>query len=150
MEIVMKNVRDERELRVHLALNTAHFDKSVAFYEALFDARAAKLKPGYAKFEPEAPRLNLTLNAAKTVGGNQVNHLGIEVKSSSDVYRQRERLKHLGLITLDEDNTTCCYAVQDKVWVQDPDGNAWEYFVVLEDSATEREAPTNALRACCG
>lgn len=146
----MKDTREECELRVHLALNTAHFDKSVEFYAALFDARPTKLKPGYAKFEPKAPGLNLTLNAAETVGGNRVNHLGIEVKSSSDVCRQRERLKRRGLITLDEDNTTCCYAVQDKVWVQDPDGNAWEFFVVLEDSATEREAPTAEARACCG
>ena len=93
------------------------------------------------------PPLNLTLNETTQVTGNSLNHLGIEVRLSSDVRDQADRLKQLGLDTLLEETTTCCYAIQDKVWVKDPDGNAWETFVVLQD--TEEKYDPNK-RAACG
>lgn len=120
--------------RVHVALNTAHFEQAVEFYTALLGIQPSKLKDGYAKFEPEQPMLNLTLNQAEHVEGSQINHLGIEVRTTGNVEMQRRRLQSLGLLTEVEQNTTCCYAKQDKVWVHDPDGNAIEVFVVLEHS----------------
>ena len=133
--------------RLHLALNTDHLDKSIEFYEALFNLKPVKTKPGYAKFEVEEPQINLTLNETSEVSGNQLNHLGIEVKSSGSVKEQHLRLKKLGLETLLEENTSCCYADQDKVWVNDPNGNAWETFVVIEDS--EHRSDPSSDSTCC-
>ena len=133
--------------RLHLALNTRYFDKSVEFYKALFNTEPSKIKPGYAKFEVENPPVNLTLNEADQVSGNQINHLGIEIKTERGVKNQSERFKTLGLEPRVEDNTTCCYAIQDKVWVTDPDGNDWETFVVLEDSNLMHGQDSNST--CC-
>jgi len=137
----------EEPTRLHLALNTKHFDKSVEFYKALFNVTPSKIKPGYAKFEVQSPPLNLTLNLADKVTGNQLNHLGIEVKTVGDVNQQNERLKKLGLETLVEKSTICCYAHQNKVWVKDPDGNSWETFLVFDDSE-ERDGPERST-VCC-
>ena len=134
--------------RVHVALNTSHFDEAVEFYSALLNTNPSKLKAGYAKFEGNHPPVNLTLNEAAKVEGNQINHLGIEVKAGKDVERQTQRFKKLGLEMRVEERTTCCYAVQDKVWVTDPDGNAWETFVVFED--TEEKYGDERSVACCG
>lgn len=134
--------------RVHVALNTCHFEDAVAFYSALLNTNPSKLKAGYAKFEVNNPPVNLTLNEAGNVEGNQINHLGIEVKAERDVDLQSERLKKLGLEVMTEERTTCCYAVQDKVWVTDPDGNSWETFVVLEDA--EEKYGDARFAACCG
>jgi len=136
--------------RIHLALNTSHFQESLEFYEALLGVRPSKIKPGYAKFEPDTPALNLTLNEARKVAGNRINHLGIQVHTKAAVSQQRERLTALGFNTLVEEGTTCCYALQDKVWARDPDGNAWETFIVLEDSDLERvEMPEKKTACCC-
>jgi hypothetical protein len=144
--------------RLHLALNTVHFDKSVEFYKALFNTEPSKVKPGYAKFEVESPPVNLTLNESDQVSGNQINHLGIEIKTSKGVKDQLERFKILGLETRMEEYTTCCFAIQDKVWVTDPDGNAWETFVVFEDSELMKDpdsestccvSPTDTTHASC-
>ena len=133
--------------RLHFALNTSQFDKSIEFYEALFNTKPSKVKPGYAKFDIESPPVNLTLNEANQVSGNQINHLGIEIKTSKGVKDQLERFKTLGLETRIEENTTCCFAIQDKVWVTDPDGNSWETFVILEDSDLRKDQ--NSDSSCC-
>jgi len=133
--------------RLHLALNTSQFDKSIEFYEALFNIKPSKVKSGYAKFEVENPSINFTLNEANQVSGNQISHLGIEIKASKGVKNQFERFKALGLETRIEENTICCFAKQDKVWVTDPDGNAWETFVVLEDSELRRDQDSDS--SCC-
>jgi len=137
----------EEPSRLHLALNTKHFEESIEFYKALFNTDPSKKEPGYAKFEVKSPPLNLTLNFSKEVTGNRLNHLGIEVKVKGDVRQQNERLKKLGLETLSEKSTVCCYAVQDKVWVKDPDGNAWETFFVFNDS--EERDKSRSSTACC-
>jgi catechol 2,3-dioxygenase-like lactoylglutathione lyase family enzyme len=137
----------EESSRLHMALNTRHFEESIEFYKALFNAEPSKIKPGYAKFEIKSPPLNLTLNSAEKVTGNQLNHLGIEVKAEGDVNQQNERFKKLGLETLSEKSTVCCYATQDKVWVKDPDGNSWETFFVLKDSE-ERDEPGRSTICC--
>ena len=136
--------------RLHLALNIHQLDPSVKFYEALFDLKASKVKPGYAKFEVADPPVNLTLNETDRVTGNRVSHLGVEVKTGKAVRRQAERLKQLGLETEIEDSTICCYARQDKVWVTDPDGNSWETFVVYEDSELKIDpARLQPEEGCC-
>lgn len=143
----MKRTETEQP-RLHVALNTSHFNEAVKFYTDLFNAKPSKLKAGYAKFEVNNPLVNLTLNEVRKVEGNHINHLGIEVKSNGEVDFQTERLKQLGLGVKTEERTTCCYAVQDKVWVTDPDGNSWETFVVLEDS--EVKYGDSRSEACCG
>jgi catechol 2,3-dioxygenase-like lactoylglutathione lyase family enzyme len=133
-------------LKPHVSLNVSNIEASVAFYERAFGVVATKRRPGYAKFALTAPALNLTMQEAPRTGVN-ASHFGIQVASSEDVAQAWTRWKEAGLKTLTEDNTECCYALQDKVWIQDPDGNAWEAFVVKDDApATAKQ--TNA-GGCC-
>jgi catechol 2,3-dioxygenase-like lactoylglutathione lyase family enzyme len=131
-------------LKPHVSLNVTDVDASVAFYEKVFDVPATKRRPGYAKFDLVTPALNLSMVEAPRSGVN-ASHFGIQVASTDDVALAAERFKRGGLQTFAEENTSCCYAVQDKVWVEDPDGNMWEVFVVKGDSATMRDDQT----ACC-
>jgi len=117
-------------LKVHLALNTEKFKESVSFYQSFFGKHPVKLKPGYAKFDIESPGLNLTLNEGPVPSKGALNHLGIQVHSTDDVVAATARLKAAGLLTREEVNTDCCYALQDKVWVKDPNGYEWEVFTV--------------------
>jgi catechol 2,3-dioxygenase-like lactoylglutathione lyase family enzyme len=116
-------------LKPHVSLNVSNIDQSVAFYERAFGVKATKRRPGYAKFDLQQPNLNLTMQEAPRTGVN-ASHFGIQVACSEDVAVAWTRFKEAGLPTFTEENTECCYALQDKVWVQDPDGNAWEVFVV--------------------
>jgi catechol 2,3-dioxygenase-like lactoylglutathione lyase family enzyme len=121
-------------LKPHVSLNVTSVDASVAFYEKAFGVKATKLRPGYAKFDLQSPSLNLTMQEAPRTGIN-ASHFGVQVESSEDVAQAWTRFKEAGLKTFTEENTECCYALQDKVWVEDPDGNAWEVFVVKGDAA---------------
>ena len=135
--------------RVHIGLAVTDLRRSRTFYEVLLGVAPAKERPGYVKFEPRDPSVNLTLNEvgdAKNVG-NPATHYGIQAKSAQAVQDAISRLSNAGLETRVEENTTCCYAVQDKVWVSDPDGNVWEVFVVLEADADQRMAEGSS---CCG
>jgi catechol 2,3-dioxygenase-like lactoylglutathione lyase family enzyme len=132
-------------LKPHVSLNVTDIDASVAFYEKVFDLPATKRRPGYAKFDLEAPSLNLSMVEAPRSGVN-ASHFGIQVATSEDVSLAAARFKKHGLLTRGEEDTSCCYAVQDKVWVEDPDGNMWEVFVVKGESQTMRDAPRTA---CC-
>jgi catechol 2,3-dioxygenase-like lactoylglutathione lyase family enzyme len=120
----------------------------MAFYRTLLGTEPAKQRPRYAKFESASPSLNLSLNevAGATAPVNAVAHYGIQVKSSEAVQAAVRRLKAAGLPIEVEENTACCYAVQDKVWATDPDGNKWEVFVVLE---AESDQYANAAATCC-
>ncbi|NES70994.1 MAG: glyoxalase/bleomycin resistance/dioxygenase family protein [Okeania sp. SIO2D1] len=127
-------------LKTHIALIATNLEKSVEFYQALFGVAPVKYKPDYAKFDIANPPLNLTLNLEENVepGGN-LSHLGIQVSSSQEVATAIERFKVAGLSLFEEHETDCCYALQDKVWVTDPDGNRWEVFVVkVADTAPEK------------
>jgi predicted enzyme related to lactoylglutathione lyase len=132
-------------LRPHLALTVSSVERSAPFYEALFGVAPSKVRPGYAKFEVADPALNLTLNEGErddTLGA--FNHAGVQVSSTDDVLAARLRLQKAGLATFDEMDTTCCYAHQDKIWVEDPDGTPWEVF------ATHGESEHRGARtACC-
>jgi catechol 2,3-dioxygenase-like lactoylglutathione lyase family enzyme len=135
-------------LKAHVSLNVSNIEASVAFYERAFRVRATKRRPGYAKFDLEAPSLNLTMREAPRTGVN-ASHFGVQVASGEDVAAAWTRFKDAGLKTFTEENTSCCYALQDKVWVEDPDGNMWEVFVVKGDTATMHDDPTGTVSACC-
>jgi len=135
------------EMKPHLALTVTDVERSVPFYRALLGAEPAKLRPGYAKFEPDAPEIVLTLIEGERGDGlGAFNHGGIKVTSTDAVLSARLRLQEAGLATFDEMDTECCYARQDKIWVHDPDGIPWEVFTVLEDSEQHRPPATTA---CC-
>ncbi|MEE4192201.1 MAG: ArsI/CadI family heavy metal resistance metalloenzyme [Halieaceae bacterium] len=120
--------------RIHIALNTHQLDESIAFYSKLFGQSPAKQRERWVKFDIREPALNLTLNQVdEPVSGSQLSHLGIEVEDSETVAAMDSRLRELGLATTPETDTTCCYALQDKTWVTDPNGHAWEFFHVKGD-----------------
>ena len=139
-------------MKVHVALNTPKFDESVRFYRTFLGLEPVKLKPGYAKFDLAEPALNLTLNASPDVGAGALNHLGIQVASTAAVKEAAVRLKSEGLATFEEADVDCCYALQDKLWVTDPNGYRWEVFVVkVGDTQPDVTALTAAssTAACC-
>jgi catechol 2,3-dioxygenase-like lactoylglutathione lyase family enzyme len=118
--------------RVQLALNVADLDQAVAFYTKLFGVEPAKLRPGYANFAIAEPPLKLVLVEGAGAPGT-MNHLGVEVETPEQVADAQRRLTTEGLATAVEDEVACCYALQDKVWVDDPDGAPWEIYTVLAD-----------------
>lgn len=125
-------------LKAHLAINVTDVEQSIGFYKKLFGIEPSKVRTGYAKFNVENPPLNFTLNQVQYGERGALSHLGIQVSSTEDVLTVREKWQEAGLTPRDEMKTDCCYAVQDKAWVSDPDGNSWEVFVVLEDNLPER------------
>jgi len=133
--------------RIHMGLAVKNLERSVASYSTLFGQGPAKARPRYAKFEVAQPPVNLALNEVGGATGpnNPVAHFGIQVKSSAAVLEVAERLKDAGLDTRAQENVTCCYAIQNKVWAADPDGNKWEVYVVLDNDA----ALHHSSSACC-
>jgi catechol 2,3-dioxygenase-like lactoylglutathione lyase family enzyme len=131
-----------RFLKAHLALNVRSVERSIEFYRRLLGLEPSKVRPGYAKFDVQQPPLNLTLNEAPFNERGALSHLGLQVATSEDVLAMRARWQAAGLETYDEMQTNCCYALQDKTWVRDPDGNEWEAFVVLQDNLA-------ATSMCC-
>ena len=127
--------------RVQLALNVTDIDAAVDFYTRLFGTAPAKRHPGYANFAIAEPPLKLVLienTAGRGVGvGGALNHLGVEVDSADEVQAATRRLSAEGLAPIVQQSTTCCYAVQDKAWVDDPDGAPWEVYTVLADATEE-------------
>jgi catechol 2,3-dioxygenase-like lactoylglutathione lyase family enzyme len=124
-------------LKAHLAINVKNVNESIAFYRKLWGIEPSKVRSGYAKFDVENPPLNFTLNEGACSVKGALSHLGIQVASTEDVMAMRARWIADGLLPRDEMQTSCCYALQDKAWVSDPDGNEWEVFVVLEDNLAE-------------
>jgi catechol 2,3-dioxygenase-like lactoylglutathione lyase family enzyme len=133
--------------RIHMGLAVKNLARSVAFYRTLFGQEPTKTRPRYAKFEVAEPPVNLALNEVGGAHGpnNLVAHFGIQVRSTDAVGKVADRLRHAGLETALEDNVTCCYAVQNKVWATDPDGNKWEVYVVLDNDGAQHQSS----RACC-
>ena len=153
--------------RIQLALNVDDIEAATAFYSKLFGAEPAKTRPGYANFAVADPPLKLVLLENPGQGGS-LNHLGIEVASVEEVDATQTRLAEDGLASIDERGTTCCYAKQDKFWVEgSPGGERWEIYTVLEDSptffsedcdgpqccsttdTTETETATASATSCC-
>jgi catechol 2,3-dioxygenase-like lactoylglutathione lyase family enzyme len=122
--------------RVQLALNVDNIDEAVAFYSKLFGTAPAKVRDGYANFAVANPPLKLVLLENPGQGGT-LNHLGVEVESTDTVDAEQTRLAGEGLASGDERGGTCCYAKQDKFWVEgSPNGERWEIYTVLADSET--------------
>src|SRR5580704_9833769 len=137
--------------RVQLALNVADIDAAVDFYQRLFGTEPAKRRPGYANFAIADPPLKLVLieDTAQVPGG--LNHLGVEFESTEAVAAAQTHLASQGLVTAVEDDVTCCFAVQDKVWVSSPEGVPWEFYTVLADADSMGECETSGtdVSACC-
>jgi catechol 2,3-dioxygenase-like lactoylglutathione lyase family enzyme len=133
--------------RIQLALNVSDLEAAVGFYSKLFGAAPAKRRPGYANFAIAEPPLKLVLIEGEGRGAT-LNHLGVEVDSSDDVEAATARLADRGLPTLVEDAVECCYALQDKVWVSDPDGARWEVYAVLADAPSFEPSDAGTC-ACC-
>lgn len=131
----------------HVSLNVADLSRAIEFYRSLFGIEPAKSRSDYAKFELAGPPLALALNPASPAGGPQrLSHLGVRVASSAELEAIRERVAAAGLPMRDEGETVCCYALQRKFWVTDPDGNDWEFYELLADRETPRDEPRSA---CC-
>ncbi|MFE5739007.1 ArsI/CadI family heavy metal resistance metalloenzyme [Streptomyces celluloflavus] len=135
--------------RVQLALNVADLEASVTFYSRLFGVEPAKRRPGYANFALTEPPLKLVLIEGEPGQDTRLDHLGVEVESTGQVTAATERLKEAGLATFEENDTSCCYAVQDKVWVHGPGREPWEVYVVKADADTLGESPFQNDDACC-
>lgn len=133
----MTTTNTVQALKAHLALNVRDVEQSIEFYKKLLGIEPSKVRRGYAKFDVQNPPLNFTLNQHQFGERGALSHLGIQVASTDDVMATRERWLEAGLLTRDEMQTNCCYALQDKAWVRDPDGNEWEVFVVLQDNLAE-------------
>jgi len=135
--------------RVQLALNVDNLDESISFYSRLFNTQPAKVRPGYANFAVAEPPLKLILMENPGQGGS-INHLGVEVETVDKVDSEQNRLATEGFASIDERGTTCCYAKQDKFWVEGaPNGERWEVYTVLSDSDTFAAADAEAT-TCCG
>ncbi|HEX3900718.1 MAG TPA: ArsI/CadI family heavy metal resistance metalloenzyme [Mycobacteriales bacterium] len=120
--------------RVQLALRVADLDAAVDFYSLLFDAEPAKRRPGYANFAIAEPPLKLVLLEGAAGEPTRMDHLGVEVETTEEVTAAASRLAARGLSTDVRDNTTCCYAVQDEVWVTGPGHEPWEFYTVKSDA----------------
>lgn len=132
-------------MKTHISLNVSNIEESIEFYKKMLGAEPFKIRSDYAKFDIADPPLNLTMNQVKFEKGGSLSHLGLQVESTEDVLSIGERWTKNGLLTLDEMQTDCCYALQDKIWVSDPDGNSWEVFTVLGNT----EGKENPASACC-
>lgn len=135
--------------RVQLAFNVNNLEDAIAYYQKLFGAEVNKRKPGYANFALDQPPLKLVL--IENSGANErLNHLGVEVFDPKDVESAAARLRNEGIAELEERGATCCYAAQNKVWSIDPQGAAWEWYVVLEDAETfDGTANSASAPQCC-
>ena len=142
-------------MRVQLALNVRDLDEAVEFYGKLFDAKPNKRKPGYANFAIDQPPLKLVL-FENPDADERLNHLGVEVFDDMDVHAATDRLKSAGMANAVEDQKTCCYATQNKVWALDPEGMRWEYYRIIEDSENfgnggemKKSAEAGTPTTCC-
>ena len=132
--------------RVQLALRVADLEASVAFYSKLFGAEPAKRRPGYANFAIAEPPLKLVLLEGAPGESTRMDHLGVEVETTGEVTAAASRLDAAGLATAAEEDTACCYAVQDKVWVTGPGSEPWEVYVVKSDADV---LDKGASSVCC-
>ena len=130
--------------RLQLALNVSNLDEAIDFYSRFFNTTPAKVRPGYANFAIAEPPLKLVLFENPAEAGS-INHLGVEVLSTDEVSAATARLAGEGFATDVEESTTCCFAVQDKVWVDGPDHSRWEVYAVLADAP----ADDSSTDTCC-
>jgi len=137
--------------KAHVAIHVKDVRASIEFYGKLFGIEPSKVRTGYAKFDVANPPLNFALNEGAHAGKGALSHLGIQVESTADVLAVRQSWQERGLLPRDEMKSECCYALQDKAWVRDPDGNEWEVFAVLKDNLPEKTVAEKSCSApdCC-
>ena len=135
----------------HVCVVAQDFQRSIAFYRSLFGVEPAKLRPGYANFAITEPPLKLVLIEGEPEQATVLDHLGVEVATTDEVGAASARLAGLGLATLDENDTTCCYALQDKVWVRGPGAEPWEVYTVKADAPHDTSLRRDDTTGCeCG
>jgi len=134
-------------MRAHLSIDVENVKKSVDFYEKIFGLMPQKKSDNYAKFDLQKPSLNFSMQSREGHPASRVNHLGIEVDSPTELAQWQERLQALGLVNRVETQTSCCFARQDKLWFEDPDGNSWEVFYVYEQLPVHASAMKDSQ--CC-
>lgn len=132
--------------KLHVSLNVTDVERSVDFYRTLCGAEPVTLNPDDATFDVADPAVIITTNQAEVAPGNALSHLGIQVASTDHVLVAKRRLQEAGLRTEDEMNAVCCYALQDKTWIEDPDGHRWEIVHVIDGDVAASRA---ANRGCC-
>jgi len=132
-------------MKMHISLNVSDVRSSIEFYSRLLGAGPVKVRDDYAKFDVASSNLNLSLNQVEFKGGGSLSHLGLQVRSGAEVKGIADKWTAAGLETLKQEQIECCYAVQDKVWATDPDGNRWEVFVVLSDVPEDESSDMD----CC-
>jgi catechol 2,3-dioxygenase-like lactoylglutathione lyase family enzyme len=131
------------KMRAHVALACADVERSIAFYRELFGQEPTKVRDGYAKFEVAEPPLNLSLNYTPNVPRQTLPaHFGVQVKSTGEVMTKLAAMTRAGYGTRTEEGVGCCFAIQDKAWFEDPDGNNWEVFVVTQADIPEHSRPS--------
>ena len=135
--------------RVQLALRVSDLEGSIDFYRSLFRVEPAKRRPGYANFAIAEPPLKLVLIEGEPDRSTVLDHLGVEVATTDEVSAATARLSGLGLATLEENDTTCCYALQDKVWVHGPGDEPWEVYTVKADAPEATSARTDGGAGPC-
>jgi catechol 2,3-dioxygenase-like lactoylglutathione lyase family enzyme len=137
-------------LKLHVSLDVTNLKESISFYSALFDMKPTKLRPGYAKFDAEFPAVNLAIQERDHCCLQGLSHMGIRVPSLADVATTKDRLNAAGFKTEDEMGSTCCSALQDKVWAQDPSGYRWEVYVFRGDIEDESHGgKSGTAPKCC-
>jgi catechol 2,3-dioxygenase-like lactoylglutathione lyase family enzyme len=148
----MSNQEELVMSRVQLALRVSDLEGSIDFYRSLFGVEPAKRRPGYANFAIAEPPLKLVLIEGEPDRSTVLDHLGVEVATTDEVSAATARLSGLGLATLEENDTTCCYALQDKVWVHGPGDEPWEVYTVKADApeATSARADGSSGPCECG
>jgi predicted enzyme related to lactoylglutathione lyase len=124
-------------LKLHLSLDVKNIEESIRFYSVLFDIKPTKLRPGYAKFDADFPAVNLAMQEKDHCCLQGLSHMGIRVPTLQQVAATKTRLEAAGYKTEDEMSSTCCGALQDKVWVEDPSGYRWEVYVFRGDIEAE-------------
>ena len=137
-----------KTLKAHIGINARDVEASIEFYKKLFGTEPSKVRTGYAKFDVADPPLNFTLNQVAFDDRGALSHLGIQVASTDDVLAMRDAWSARGLTPREEMQTSCCYAIQDKAWVTDPDGNEWEVFAVLKDNLPEGTSKGDDATCC--
>ena len=139
-------------MKAHVSLTVSNIEASIDFYRKMLGIEPFKVRPGYAKFDVENPPLNLSLLSGPRPGRESLSHMGLQMANTEDVLAVRNRWAASGLAPRDEMQTNCCYALQDKAWVHDPDGNEWEVFTVVantEESSASCCQPTSQGTGCC-
>lgn len=135
----------ETQNKFHIGIHVSDIKNTINFYTHLFDASPIKQKMDYAKFELDNPGLIISFIESPEKVGSQFGHLGIRVNSKEELTERKKKIDEFLQITLEEESTNCCYAIQDKFWVKDPDGYEWEVYHFIKDA----EAKRNSLATCC-